>query len=125
MPPEEQRAQLSATGHVNAAGRFEILAITAGQGNGWQFSADVLRTSLPLWDRLETFVDHGTLSAFGEAHRSLRDLGGVCHSPQWDDFDNGIRLQLETTGPSGPLVDALGRELLADRDHKPRVGFSA
>src|SRR6185369_3416082 len=102
--------------------QFEIVAITAGKGNGWTFSPEVLRASLPLWDGVESFVDHGSLASAG---RSLRDLGGVCHSPAWDEFDQGIRLRLRTTGPSGPLMAALGRELLADTAHKPHVGFSA
>ena len=129
MPPasassvdESFRAQLQASGQVNADGRFEIMAITAGQGNGWTFGADVLKASLPLWDGIETFADHGDGFSSG---RSVRDLGGVCHSPTWDDFDKGIKLQLRTTGPSGPLVEQLGRELLTETDHAPRVGFSA
>ena len=59
-------------------GEFEILAITAGEGNGWQFSAEVLRQSLALWDGCECFVDHAL-----EGH-SLRDLAGICHSPQFE-----------------------------------------
>jgi hypothetical protein len=120
--PQEQRIQLTANGQVHPDGQFEILAITAGQGNGWTFGAEVLKASLALWEHVETFVDHGELTA---ASHSLRDLGGVAHSPTWDEFDSGIKLQLRTTGPSGPLVDSLAREMLADTDHKPRVGFSA
>ena len=118
----ELRAQLHAEGLVNPAGQFEILAITAGLGNGWSFTEAALQASLPLWDHVETFVDHGELTSDGH---SLRDLGGVAHSPAWDEAHKGIKLNLQTTGPSGPLVDALGREMLADTQHKPRVGFSA
>ena len=121
MPDEEQRTQLALEAVATAAGEFEITAITAGKGNGWTFPANVLQASLALWDGVETFVDHGELTA----GRSLKDLGGVCHSPAWDEFDSGIHLKLKTTGPAGPLVAALGRELLADSGHKPRVGFSA
>ena len=49
---EEQRAQLQASGEVTARGSFEILAITAGTGNGWIFSAACLRYSLALWDKV-------------------------------------------------------------------------
>src|SRR5512141_264126 len=60
----EQRAQLQASGEVTAQGRFEILAISAGQGNGWTFCEACLRDSLALWDQVETFVDHaGWVSA--------------------------------------------------------------
>jgi len=123
MPDTEHQIQLSAPATVTPAGEFEIMAITAGKGNGWSFPAAVLQASLQLWDHVETFVDHGELTSDGH---SLRDLGGVCHSPTWDDFDQGIKLQLKTSGPSGPLVEALGRELLAETSpHKPGVGFSA
>ena len=37
---------------------YAILAITSGEGNGWQFSADVLQVSLPLWEGVQCFVDH-------------------------------------------------------------------
>ena len=116
------RTQLAAEGRVSPEGRFEIIAITAGQGNGWTFSEAALQQSLWLWEGVETFVDHGQGAGGG---RSLRDLGGVCHSPEWDPAQRGIKLQLRTTGPSGPLVEALAREMLAEADHKPRVGFSA
>src|ERR1700682_6320721 len=81
--PGSERVQLQAEGLVNPAGQFEIMAITAGKGNGWTFGADVLRASLALWEHVETFVDHGELTTEGH---SLRDLGGVAHSPAWDDF---------------------------------------
>ena len=51
---------------------LEILAITAGVGNGWRFSPQVLRESLPLWDGVESFVDHAL------SPRSVRDLAGIC-----------------------------------------------
>ena len=117
----ELRVQLSATGQVAPDGHFEIMAINAGQANGWTFTEAALQASLPLWDNLETFVDHGELTH----GRSLRDLGGLVHTPAWDPEQHGITAQLQTTGPSGPLVDALAREMLADKAHKPRVGFSA
>src|SRR5258706_6346193 len=113
--PDETRAQLQAEAQDSAAGEFEFMAITAGQGNGWTFPAGVLQASLALWDVLECFVDHGALTE----GRKLKDLGGICHSPAWDDQAAGIRLQLKTAGPSGPLVDQLGRELLAESDPKP------
>jgi hypothetical protein len=118
---QEQRIQLAAEASVSAAGQFEIMAITAGQGNGYTFTAAVLQASLALWDAVECFVDHGPLTE----GRKLKDLGGLAHSPTWDEAAQGIRLKLKTTGPSAPLVQALGRELLAETDHAPRVGFSA
>lgn len=66
----EKRLRLAAEGAVTAGGEIEILAITAGEGNGWEFPAGCLRESLGLWDGVETYVDHAWLG------RSVRDLPG-------------------------------------------------
>ncbi|MCC7361225.1 MAG: hypothetical protein IT317_17195 [Anaerolineales bacterium] len=120
---EAQRVRLAlAAAEAAPEGGFAILAITAGEANGWRFAPEVLRASLPLWECVETFVDHGALATSG---RSVRDLGGVCSDPAWDEARQGITLALRPAGPSGPLVAALGRELLAAGQARPRVGFSA
>ncbi len=116
---EEFCLKLSASGGVNPAGRFEVDAITAGEGNGWRFSAAVLKDSLPLWEGAACFVDH---SVWGH---SVRDLGGSFHQPAWCEETQGVRLQLTALGPAGPLVEALGRQLLQEQGPRPRVGFSA
>jgi hypothetical protein len=74
---QELRVELQASGYITPAGRFEVLAITAGEGNGWQFSADVLQESVPLWDGVECFVDHASWFS----GRSLRDLGRMFRNP--------------------------------------------
>ncbi len=104
------------------SGGFEILAISAGEGNGWQFSAEVLRGSLPLWEGVETFIDHTPTPA---ARRSLRDLAGVCSQARFDETVGGVRLRLQPSGPSGALLEALGREWLGQPEPRPRLGFSA
>lgn len=117
----EKRTILQVEGKPRPGGRFEILAITAGKGNGWIFPAEVLRQSLALWQGVETFVDHsGWLGS-----RSVRDLAGVCHSPVWDEARQGVRLQLKPLGPSAGLLESLGLELLEGQQEQPRVGFSA
>jgi hypothetical protein len=118
------RARLSASGAPSGAdpARFEILAINAGSGNGWNFSAGTLRRSLALWEGVETFVDH---AGWLESGRSLRDLAGVCNQASFDEEQQGVRLTLRTSGPSGPLLEALGREWLASPEPRPRIGFSA
>lgn len=104
----------------SAPGEFEILAITAGEGNGWRFSADVLRQSLAQWDGVNCFVDHA------DTGRSLRDLAGVCRRPTWDIARQGIRLTLQACGPAGGLLARVGREWLDDpAPDAPRIGFSA
>ena len=104
---------------VNPKGEFEILAISAGSGNGWQFSSAVLKKSLSLWDGAETFIDHHW---FGH---SVHDLAGVCFNPQWDEARQGIRLQLKPLGPGAPILVEIGKQILQDEDKKPCVGFSA
>ncbi|HEX9005841.1 MAG TPA: hypothetical protein VF889_01010, partial [Bacteroidota bacterium] len=103
------------------AGRFEIIAITAGEGNGWKFNESCLQESLALWEGVETFIDHGSLWM----GRSVRDLAGVCSSPAWDQDRQGIKLKLKASGPSGPLLDSIAREWLAETGSRPRLGFSA
>jgi len=124
MGDEEQRINLAVDGRVTSSGEFEVLAITAGVGNGWTFPADALRRSLTLWDGVACYVDH---AGFWDAGRSVRDLGGHFSGPEWDEAAQGVRLRLRTGGPSGPLVDALGRELLAEvaTGQAGPVGFSA
>ncbi len=109
-------ARVRLAGHP--LGGFEILAISAGEGNGWHFGVEVLRQSLPLWEGRECYIDHHL-----EGH-SLRDLAGVVHSPQWDDARQGIRLTLKPFGPGGGLLLALGGAML-EEGVKPPVGFSA
>ncbi len=118
-PPAALRARL---GLESAAqdGRFEILAINAGEGNGWLFPAETLQASLALWDGVECFIDHALHG------RSLRDLAGVCSRPTWDGAANGIRLSLQPGGPSGELLAELGRQATdPQRSPQPGVGFSA
>jgi len=116
----EQHLILTGNAQVTEAGKFEIVAITAGDGNGWTFSEPVLKESLPLWEGAACFVDH----TFWGMH-SVRDLAGVFSNPQWSDEHDGIMMTLITSGPSGALVDQLGRDMLREGEPKPNIGFSA
>lgn len=102
---------------------FLILAITAGLGNGWNFTPDVLQRSLALWDGIDCFVDHAPCNAL--SGRSVRDLGGACSSPEWDTARQGIRLKLTPAGPSAEMLRSVGQEMLGRTGAAPRVGFSA
>jgi hypothetical protein len=111
--------------HPCGAGKFQILAITAGMGNGWNFPAAALQKSLPLWEGVECFIDHQPAPAGGH---SVRDLGGVCTHPAWCEEAQGVQVELVTLGPSGRLVEEMGRQVLAAAKSggtRPRVGFSA
>lgn len=118
--PGQQRARLAASAAVLPAGEFEIYAITAGSGNGWEFPAGVLRQSLPLWDGARCFIDHSWLG------HSVRDLAGICYRPEWDEAQQGIKARLKAIGPAGALLSELGRQMLAEEEKlRPAVGFSA
>lgn len=136
--------RLQAEGEAQAGGKFEVVAITAGEGNGWIWPEEVLRESLSLWEGVECFVDHAWNA------RSVRDLAGVFEGATWDDERRGVRLFLHPSGPSAALLTALGKELTTEpppragaestentekteagagkngkKRGKPRVGFSA
>ena len=99
-------------------GAFEILCITAGAGNGWQFPEDVLQASLALWEGVHCFIDHAWAS------RSVRDLAGQISAPRWDPASKGIRADLKPFGPGAELLRAFGEDVLST-ENPPRVGFSA
>lgn len=117
-----QRAQFSGEG-VFGEGVFEVALISEGVsiGQGWEFGRAALAASVFLWDRAECFIDHARLGA----GRSVRDLAGVFHSPRFDEATGAVVASLRSGGPSGPLLVALGKEMLSEGDAKPRVGFSA
>ena len=114
----EHQVKFSASGKVLEPGKFEVLCITAGNGNGWDFPADVLKASLALWEGAHCFIDHAWFS------RSLRDLAGQVVDPVWDEDANGIRATLKAFGPGGEVLTAFGREVTQE-DNPPKVGFSA
>ncbi|MCB2210190.1 hypothetical protein KQH62_04790 [bacterium] len=116
----EHRLVLEASARPISAGRFEVLAITAGEGNGWHFPAAALKASLPLWEGVYCFIDHD------RGARSVRDIGGVLQDATWDESSQGIRATLAAFGPGGPVLTALGEQLLSGEGHPAgKIGFSA
>ena len=101
---------------------FEIVAITSGVGNGWQFPPEALMASLALWDGVETYIDHAWQAG---SNRSVRDLAGICQSPMWDESCAGIRLQLRPFGPGAELLSKLGSDWLKESNTRTDLGFSA
>ena len=114
----EHQVRFAASGQVTQAGQFEILCITAGVGNGWNFSPEVLQASLALWSGVHCFIDHDWFS------RSVRDLAGQVVNPVWDADAQGILATLSTIGPGGELLSSFGHEVLKS-ESPPKVGFSA
>lgn len=112
-----QRVQLRLNGA--STDPLEILAISAGSGNGWEFSESVLQESLPLWDGCDCFIDHSW------TERSVRDLAGVCSTPRWQEEERGIRVTLTPSGPAAELLRQAARDLLNSANPHPDVGFSA
>jgi hypothetical protein len=114
----QHQVRFAAAGQALADGVFEVLCITAGNGNGWEFPAEVLKASLALWEGAHCFIDHAWFS------RSLRDLAGQVADPVWDEDAQGIRATLKAFGPGGEVLTAFGREIVQETN-PPRVGFSA
>jgi len=115
---KRDRGHVQLSSQVSAAGQFEIACITAGIGNGWEFPAEALRSSLKMWDGVQCFVDHSW-----DGH-SLKDLAGIIYSPAWDESISGITAKLRPVGPGGAMVSELGSAMLGP-EPKPSVGFSA
>lgn len=114
-----QRVHLAGTAAVQEQSPLRILAISAGSGNGWEFSAAVLRESLPLWQGVECFIDHSW------TERSVRDLAGICADPFWQPEHQGIGLTLNPAGPSAELLTNLAEEMNSGCEPLPDLGFSA
>jgi hypothetical protein len=117
--PIQTRGQFALEFKPAPGAPLEIMAISAGVGNGWQFNPEVLQASLSLWDGVESFVDH-TWSA-----RSVRDLAGLCSEPHWDEARQGIQLKITPCGPSGALLQDLADGIHSLPASQPRIGFSA
>ena len=121
---EEQRQPFPMEGTPDAgSGGFEILCITAGNGNGWEFSADVLRAAVPLFDGVQCFIDHIPLDS-PEGH-SVRDAAGLISDPVFDEEAQGIKARLTPFGPSADLLRETCNEILAHEGSDTKIGFSA
>jgi len=98
---------------------FSVLIITAGNGNGWEFPADVLEDSVSLWDGVKSFIDHSWYS------RSVRDLCAVLKNPTWDAEAEGIRADFIPFGPAKEIVSALAKDIIENPDLAKGIGLSA
>jgi hypothetical protein len=116
---QEYRQKFSLAVSPVQSDRFEILAITAGAANGWEFTAEVLHESLPLWEGVKCFVDHAL------SERSLRDMAGVLSSVSWDQLNQGVRAELKAVGPSSDVLKTLAAQVLSGSEDAAQPGFSA
>lgn len=116
----EHRQRMALEAQALTTDRFEILAITAGSANGWDFTPQALKNSLALWEGVNCFIDHGF-----EA-RSVRDIAGVLRKIKWDETNQGIRAEIHAFGPSQAMLKEIGRQVLEVSDEPAvKVGFSA
>lgn len=128
VPLEKHRGYLSCqvefkAGGEGPKGEFDVLAITAGVGNGWLFEPDTLRSSVDLWEEVFCYIDHEGADGRRGGKRSLRDLAGVLRNARWDAVHQGVRCDFLPIGPGGPVAADLGRDVL--RTGVSKVGFSA
>ena len=121
---EDQRHPFPMEGVTDAgSGGFEILCITAGVGNGWEFTPEVLRNAVPLFDGVQCFIDHLPLDSV-DGH-SVRDVAGLISEPVYDEEVQGIKAKLTPFGPSAELLREMCSEILEHGDTETRIGFSA
>ena len=121
---ETQRQTIPMEGAPTAESTFEVLCITAGEGNGWYFTAEVLQASLPLWEGLQCFIDHVSIENPMDGH-SVRDLAGLITKPVWDEGSQGIKATLTKFGPGGELLAQLAQEIIKTDGMNTKVGLSA
>jgi hypothetical protein len=123
----EEQIRVQTRLQLNRAGeRYEVLLIQAGETqptrgypNGLRLPEAVLKASLPLWEEVQSFVDHRL-----EAH-SVRDLCGVIRSPAWDEANRGIRAVFTPFGPAAEVARSVANDVLEHPELAGQVGFSA
>lgn len=120
----ESRGVLSLKGKPAESGEsFEILAITAGEGNGWHFSREALMDAVPLFNQVHCFIDHEDIN--NPSGHSIRDLAGVLSESVWDNSVQGVRCKLEPLGPAADILIEMGKQSLSTEKANPNIGFSA
>jgi hypothetical protein len=102
---------------------FHILAINAGvaKGHDIEFTPEVLKSSLGLWNSVPCMLDHPGLFD----NPSVRDLAGSLRDPVWDDTEKGITVSLKPGGPAGEVLMKLREAAKSDPAIMSTVGFSA
>lgn len=102
---------------------FSIIAINAGvaKGHDIEFTSDVLKSSMSLWDNVPCMLDH---PGFFEGP-SVRDLAGALHLPIWSEAEKGIQATLNPSGPAGSVLSSLREAAHSDPAIMGTIGFSA
>ncbi len=111
--------------------RYEVVAMTAGQANGLEYSALVVEVALPLFEGVTVFVDHAQLAEMWSmtGNRSLRGVLGVLEGCYYAPASEGINGTLRVyPGADEGWFTAMVDQYLADKAagrETPRVGLSA
>ncbi|MBC7262177.1 MAG: hypothetical protein H5T63_09195, partial [Chloroflexi bacterium] len=111
--------------------RYEVTAITAGNGNGLTYSEAVLRAACPLFEGVSVFVDHAQLPEMWSqtGGRSLRNVLGVLEHVYFSEVHRGICGELRIyPGVDAAWFCAMVDQYLADKASGlavPRIGLSA
>lgn len=119
-----QRQVFPMEGTPDAGGAgFEIMCMTAGEGNGWIFSPEVLQAAVPLFEGVQCFIDHMPIDSM-DGH-SVRDLAGIITDVIWDETAQGIKGKLTPMGAGAEILSETAKEVLALEGIDSKVGFSA
>ncbi len=108
---------------------YEVRAITAGDGNGLHYGAQVLEAALPLFEGVSVFIDHAQLAErFSQTGgRSVRNVLGVLEHVFYSVPGIGGELRVYP-GPDAEwfcaMVDQHLLDLAEDRA-SPQIGLSA
>lgn len=111
--------------------RYEVLAITAGKANGYEYSAAIIEAAAKLFDGVTVLVDHPQLNEMWSrtGNRSIRNVLGTLEGAYFAQESAGINCVLRVgAGPNAgwfvPMVDDY--LAAAERGEQlPAVGLSA
>ena len=113
----------------NTDGVYQVTAMSAGIGNGWEFAPGVLQASVDLWQRVNVYLGHARDDDRGpNGERQPPDLCGVFSGGFFDPSDGAIRGRLRLAGPAAPMARAIARAYLdayEAGEPAPDVGLSA
>ena len=111
---EKIRLQLQA----KDSGGYLVRVITAGNGNGMEYSRAVLKESVPLWEGVKSFIDHSWTG------QSVRDLCGVFKNAYFDEEVGGVAADFVPFGPAKDVAIALAEDVLENPELADGIGFS-
>ncbi len=118
---DQMKTQSQIQIRMSKGGEYEIIAISAGMGNGFHFPPATLKAAVQMWSRVPCYIDHEATP--DKKRHSARDLAGLIHSPKWSEAEQGVQALLKPTGPSAEDLRKLADAALEDPDLP--IGFSA